>query len=139
MNSQHAFGGLLLSSLFAAGLAAQEMTLDLAVRDGQLVAEVGRARPGDLAIVVLGFELGQVELPGGQLLGVDPALVTGFVVADGPNLGFRVPLPGFSRGGTCYGQAVAVSPRLPLDDPAAIRLSGIDGITLPTTDTGGRR
>jgi hypothetical protein len=139
MNTQHAIGGLLLSALLAAGLGAQELKLEAAYEPGKLEFQIQHARTGDLAVVVLGMDLSGSELPGGQILGVDPAVVTGFVVADGGPVGLKLPLPEFERSFACYAQAVAVSGRLPLDEPDAIHLSAVQDILVPASATGARR
>ncbi|MBX3464838.1 MAG: hypothetical protein KF830_16850 [Planctomycetes bacterium] len=138
MNTQHATGGLLLASLLATGLAAQELQHDVLPSRGKVEFRIDGARKHDLALVVVGLELGAPQLPNGRLLGVDPALLTGFVVADRDEaIWIKLAVPEVVSSFAFYSQAVTVSPRLPLEDRAAFLLSDVVETMMPATAIGG--
>lgn len=138
MNTQPALGGLLLASLLCA-LPAQDLHLTAAAHPDRILADVTGANEGDLVVLVLGLSPAAIKLPGEHLLGVQPDLVTGFVVAAGRQaVDFAVRLPALERDLDCLVQAVAVTPRLPLDDGKAIRVSDVTRLSI-AADPPGRR
>ena len=130
MNTQRAFGGLLLFVSLVAGLTGQELKLSTSFRaDGSLAVRMENAREGDFTLVVLGMGPTALRLPGGHVLGVEPDMIVGWSFADSAGSSeILVKLTPLGRDLECLAQAVSVSPRLPLSDRDAIYLSNVQRV-----------
>jgi hypothetical protein len=118
--------------LLAASLSAQDLQFDAWVAPASIRAEVGDAAPDSLVVLVLGLRESPYKLPGGQMLGVEADLVTGFLLADSEGTAsFDLQLPRSARDVDCFVQAVAVHPRLPLDAPGGITVSKVAPLRSP--------
>ncbi|MFY9345869.1 MAG: hypothetical protein WAT39_25480 [Planctomycetota bacterium] len=114
-----------LFPFLVASASGQDLLLATTTQPGVLQARVHGAPEGALVVLILGLDVANLKLPGGQILGVRPDLITGFAVANGTKpteLTVRVPQPGSGIG--CLGQAVAVQPKLALDQRGGILVSG---------------
>ncbi|MBL9079749.1 MAG: hypothetical protein JNL08_19765 [Planctomycetes bacterium] len=126
------FVALFSAPLLLTGLAAQDLRLGTEVHGTTITATVAGAAAGDLVVLVLGLDRSGLELPGGQVLGVAPDLITGCSLARGEGaLAIDVKLPGLERDLVCFAQAVRVCPSLPLEDAAAIGLSPVRELRVP--------
>ena len=115
-----------LLPLLAASLSAQDMKLEATMAPYGMQAKAHGADDGSLVVLVLGLREARIKLPDGQLLGVQPDLVTGFAIADGTrSTDFVLRLPRDAAGFDFFTQAVAVSPKLPIDQRGAIALSDV--------------
>ena len=121
----------LLLPFLAASLSAQRLELETSFFPDSLEATVHGARDGSLVVLVLGLRETTIKLPGGQLLGVEPDLATGFVVARGGPASTRVRLAKIANEIACFAQGVAVDPDMPLDEPGAIEVSAVKGLRIP--------
>ena len=121
-----------LLPLLAASLSAQDMKLEATMAPYGMQAKAHGADDGSLVVLVLGLREARIKLPDGQLLGVQPDLVTGFAIADGTrSTDFVLRLPRDAAGFDFFTQAVAVSPKLPIDQRGAIALSEVVRVSMP--------
>ena len=122
-----------LATVLAATLMSQSLQLDIAVMPGSVEARIANALPGSLVALVFGNDTGPWS--DGQT-DVLPEYVAGISLADAQGLGFvEVHFPVSAGAGFRFvGQAVALDPALPLEDPEALRLSSIRHLQIPERD-----
>ena len=115
-----------LLALMTATLSAQTPRLEASVTKDQLHAKVHNVHEASLVVLVIGLERAQLRLPGNQILGIEPALVS-FAAARAPGsveLNVNLGAPP-SSAIEVFVQAVAIDPRVPLDAPSGITLSAV--------------
>ena len=119
----------LLLPVLAAPAFAQDLKLDIAAQPALLKARVYGASPESLVVLVLGLREARMKLPGGQILGVQPDLVTGYVFAkDFGAATFTVQLPRHAAAIECLAQAVAVQPKMSPDGQLGTTVSAVQKV-----------
>ena len=126
---------LLLPALTAT-LCAQELKLEPALATRTLSATVDGAAEGSFVVLVVGLQEAAIKLPGGNLLGVSPDMIVGYAIAgDGPTT-LYTRLAAEMDDFRFFAQAVALHPRIPMEEKGGITLSSVHSLASSSQPSG---